>query len=106
VLSARGGADDFFDVADAEVGEVRALRGDFVAHESLGLEAAERGGCLMEKTARLGAGAVDGGLAAIGVVEDGEGGFDEAAAAETPHGSEDFFGQVFFHQGDWAKLCE
>ena len=100
------GADDFFHVADAETGEIGAFGEDLVAHVALGLEAAEFGGRLIKKTAGLGAGTVDGGLAAVGgvVVEGGEGGFGEAAAAEAPHGSEDFLDQAFFHQRDGAEF--
>lgn len=106
ILRTCGCSDDFFDVADAEIGEVGSFGEDFVARDALGLEAAEFGGCLIKKTACLGAGAVDRGLAAVGgvVVEGGEGGFDEAAAAEAPHGCEDFFDEVLFHEGGGAEF--
>lgn len=106
VLRAVGGAYDSIDVADAKIGKLGSFGQDLIAEEALGLEAAEFGGRFIKKTAGLGAGAVDGSLAAIGgvIVHGGHGGFNVAAAAETPHGTQDLFDQVFFHEGGGAEF--
>jgi hypothetical protein len=95
----RGGAHDLAHLADAETGEAGSFAHNFAAEDALGLEAAELGDRFIKNTAGVGAGAVDGDLTAFGgfVIEGGEGGFDEAAATEPPHGAEDFLRQAFFH---------
>jgi hypothetical protein len=101
-----GGADNSLHVANAEIGEIGSFGQDLVAKKAFRLEAAEFGGRLVKKTAGLGAGAIDGELAAAGgvIIEGGEGGFDEAAAAKTPHGSENFLDQVLFQEGSGAEF--
>ena len=103
-------------VADAAVG------GDFIAIAALGLEAAEFGGVFVEEARGLIAGAVYGelafrvgGLGLHGVIRlggwlGGEFAFEFAAAAEAPHGSQDFFDEAAFEHalrgefGDYGIL--
>jgi hypothetical protein len=68
VLSTVGDADDFFDVANAEAGEIGSFGQDLSAKKALGLETAEFGGRLIKMTAGLGTGTVDGGLTRAGRV--------------------------------------
>lgn len=94
------------DVAYAEGGGVDTVGGDFVAIAALGLEAAKFGGVFVEEAGGLVARAVDGELAfRVGgfglrrVLRWGGGlrgvfGFEFLAAAEAPHGSQDFFGEA------------
>jgi hypothetical protein len=101
-----GSAHHLFEIADAEVGEVGSFGRGFIAVVALGLETAKLGGRFMKEPAGLRAGAIDGSLAAFGgfVVEIYERGFDETAAAQAPHGAENFLDQVFFHQSGGAKF--
>lgn len=101
-----GSAHNLFEIANAEVIRRSRFGKDFVAVLALRLKAAEFGGGPIKKTAGLGAVAVDGGLAAGGgiVIESGEGGFGEAAAAETPEGADDFFEQVLFEDGGGGEF--
>jgi hypothetical protein len=100
-------------VADAQVGEVCAGCGGFVARVAFGLELAEFGGAAVEKAVALGSGAINGvlelgggfvlhcvGNGIFGVVDVSacynHGGFDFATAVETPHGSADLIDVVVF----------
>ena len=105
---------DLADVADAQWREFCAVCEEFVAEVALGLELAELGDAFVEKAVGLGAGAIDrvlgsgGGCVLHGVSCAGgdEGGFDLAAAAQTPQGAMDFVGEIAFEDADGGELIE
>jgi hypothetical protein len=102
-------------VAEAEVRNVGAFAVVVVAVLTLGLEFAEFGGAFVEEAMSQGTGAVYGELKAgsgfflhrvllcRAGVEGDEILFDLAAAAETPHGTADFVGEVEFERADGSE---